>query len=125
MEVRKNTVCLYFDFPFGLLAFLDATSLESKISDIMSTLRVYRTVSKLSPNLRQTTSPLPLPRGITFRAMATAAGMSAYKGKTVTLNTGQQIPAIGLGTFQDPDEQEMSVYNALKNGYRHIDTAHK
>ena len=41
------------------------------------------------------------------------------------LNTGQVLPAIGLCTFQDPDEQEMSLYTALKNGYRHIDTAHK
>lgn len=57
--------------------------------------------------------------------MATATGMARYKGRTVTLNTGQILPSIGLGTFQDPDEQEMSVYTALKNGYRHIDTAHK
>ncbi|KAI8307467.1 hypothetical protein K4K59_010837 [Colletotrichum sp. SAR11_240] len=56
--------------------------------------------------------------------MATATGMARYKGRTVTLNTGQILPSIGLGTFQDPDEQEMSVYTALKNGYRHIDTAH-
>ncbi|OAA54595.1 Aldo/keto reductase [Niveomyces insectorum RCEF 264] len=53
-----------------------------------------------------------------------ATGLQLYKGKTHTLNTGQIIPAIGLGTFQDPDEQEQSVYIALKNGYRHIDTAH-
>ncbi|KAI1413720.1 Aldo/keto reductase [Hypoxylon sp. FL1857] len=57
--------------------------------------------------------------------MSTATGgLSLYKGKTHTLNTGQRIPAIGLGTFQDPDEQEASVYTALKCGYRHIDTAH-
>ena len=55
----------------------------------------------------------------------TPSGLSLYKGKTHKLNTGQLIPAIGLGTFQDPDEQEMSVYTALKCGYRHIDTAHK
>lgn len=54
-----------------------------------------------------------------------ASGLGRYKGRTVTLNTGQMLPSIGLGTFQDPDEQEMSVYTALKNGYRHIDTAHK
>ncbi|KAF7187957.1 putative oxidoreductase C26F1.07 [Pseudocercospora fuligena] len=43
--------------------------------------------------------------------------------KTFTLNTGAKIPAIGLGTFQDPDEQEDAVATALKLGYRHIDTA--
>lgn len=56
---------------------------------------------------------------------STSNGLGLYKGKLHTLNTGQNIPAIGLGTFQDPDEQEMSVFTALKNGYRHIDTAHK
>ncbi|KAK1845089.1 aldehyde reductase [Colletotrichum chrysophilum] len=50
--------------------------------------------------------------------------MARYKGRTVTLNTGQILPSIGLETFQDPEEQELSVYTALKNGYRHIDTAH-
>lgn len=55
-----------------------------------------------------------------------AAGvLPRYGGKTHILNTGQTIPALGLGTFQDPDEQEDSVYTALKCGYRHIDTAHK
>ena len=39
------------------------------------------------------------------------------------LNTGVQIPAIGLGTWQDEDAQENAVYEALKAGYRHIDTA--
>lgn len=57
--------------------------------------------------------------------MSTKSGLDLYQGKTITLNTGQKIPQIGLGTFQDPDEQEMSVYTALKSGYRHIDTAHK
>ncbi|KAH6892644.1 NADP-dependent oxidoreductase domain-containing protein [Thelonectria olida] len=46
-----------------------------------------------------------------------------YKGKSVLLNTGQRMPAAGLGTFQDPDEQEQSGYIALQCGYRHIDTA--
>lgn len=63
--------------------------------------------------------------GRTFAARMSSGGISEYKGKTVTLNTGQRLPQTGLGTFQDPDEQEMSVYMALKNGYRHIDTAHK
>ncbi|RSL97724.1 hypothetical protein CDV31_012904 [Fusarium ambrosium] len=61
----------------------------------------------------------------TRRTMMTAIpGLPGYKGKTVALNTGQKLPCIGLGTFQDPDEQEMSVHTALKNGIRHIDTAH-
>ncbi|KAF3387513.1 hypothetical protein F1880_001472 [Penicillium rolfsii] len=48
----------------------------------------------------------------------------AFQGqKTFKLNTGAQIPAIGLGTWQDADAQEAAVLAALKAGYRHIDTA--
>jgi alcohol dehydrogenase (NADP+) len=39
------------------------------------------------------------------------------------LNTGAEIPAIGFGTWQDKDAQEGAVCEALKAGYRHIDTA--
>jgi len=39
------------------------------------------------------------------------------------LNTGAEIPAIGFGTWQDKDAQEGAVLEALKAGYRHIDTA--
>lgn len=39
------------------------------------------------------------------------------------LNTGASIPAIGFGTFQDPDAQEDAVSRALKTGLRLIDTA--
>jgi len=47
----------------------------------------------------------------------------AYANTKFTLNTGAQIPAIGFGTWQDKDAQEDAVYEALKAGYRHIDTA--
>lgn len=40
-----------------------------------------------------------------------------------TLNTGAKIPAIGFGTFQDPDAQVDAVSRALKAGCRLIDTA--
>ncbi|KAK2801128.1 hypothetical protein FQN50_007857 [Emmonsiellopsis sp. PD_5] len=39
------------------------------------------------------------------------------------LNTGAYIPAIGFGTWQDKEAQENAVLEALKAGYRHIDTA--
>ncbi len=47
----------------------------------------------------------------------------AYEKTQFTLNTGAKIPAIGFGTWQDKDSQEDAVYEALKAGYRHIDTA--
>lgn len=42
----------------------------------------------------------------------------------VTLNNGLKMPMVGIGTFLlTPDEAESSVFNALKCGYRLIDTA--
>ncbi|PYI35165.1 aldo/keto reductase family protein [Aspergillus indologenus CBS 114.80] len=42
---------------------------------------------------------------------------------TFKLNTGAEIPAVGFGTWQDADAQENAVLEAIKAGYRHIDTA--
>ena len=44
---------------------------------------------------------------------------------TSTLNDGNQIPAIGFGTFQIPADgsTKRAVKQALEAGYRHIDTA--
>ncbi|CDK26172.1 unnamed protein product [Kuraishia capsulata CBS 1993] len=42
----------------------------------------------------------------------------------VKLNSGYDIPALGLGVYLVPQEDAATVvYNALKIGYRHIDTA--
>jgi len=44
--------------------------------------------------------------------------------QTVTLNNGVQMPVLGFGVFQIPDEQtEQAVSDALDAGYRSIDTA--
>lgn len=43
---------------------------------------------------------------------------------THKLNNGAACPALGFGTWQDKDAQESAVLEALKAGYRHIDTAH-
>jgi diketogulonate reductase-like aldo/keto reductase len=41
------------------------------------------------------------------------------------LNTGQQIPALGLGTWQgEPEKIKNAVAHALKSGYRLIDAAY-
>lgn len=45
------------------------------------------------------------------------------KAKTAKLNTGASIDVLGFGTWQDADAQEAAVTEALKAGYRHIDTA--
>ena len=43
----------------------------------------------------------------------------------VTLNTGAKMPIEGFGVFQVPDAAvcEQAVYDAIKTGYRLIDTA--
>jgi diketogulonate reductase-like aldo/keto reductase len=42
----------------------------------------------------------------------------------MTLNNGVEIPALGFGVFQTPpDETQVAVTEALRVGYRHIDTA--
>jgi alcohol dehydrogenase (NADP+) len=48
---------------------------------------------------------------------------ATYNGTVLKLNTGATYPALGFGTWQDKDAQEDAVYEALKAGYRHIDTA--
>ena len=45
---------------------------------------------------------------------------------TITLNNGAKIPQFGMGVFMVPagDETKNACLEALKLGYRHIDTAH-
>ena len=45
--------------------------------------------------------------------------------QTIQLNDGTNIPAVGFGVFLIPNDGEtyVAVLNALKAGYRHIDTA--
>lgn len=43
---------------------------------------------------------------------------------TITLNNGVEMPTLGYGVFQTPpDETATAVSEALRVGYRHIDTA--
>lgn len=46
------------------------------------------------------------------------------RGPVLTLNNGVEMPAIGLGVFQTPpDATTAAVEEALRIGYRHVDTA--
>jgi 2,5-diketo-D-gluconate reductase A len=48
----------------------------------------------------------------------------APQNRLITLNNGVQMPILGFGVFQVPDEQtEQVVTDALAAGYRSIDTA--
>jgi diketogulonate reductase-like aldo/keto reductase len=70
-------------------------------------------------------------------SFSSAAGVSAspaaeavydpgfdFETRTVTLNNGNEMPILGIGTFYlSESEAENSVYWALRDGYRLIDTA--
>jgi diketogulonate reductase-like aldo/keto reductase len=52
------------------------------------------------------------------------AKIGAVKTETITLNDGNKMPLVGLGTWQIKGANcEAAVATALKAGYRHIDTA--
>ncbi|GJN75369.1 glycerol dehydrogenase Gcy1 [Purpureocillium lilacinum] len=53
-----------------------------------------------------------------------APATDPYTKASFGLNSGNTIPAVGLGTWQSADSQTReAVKHALQNGYRHIDTA--
>lgn len=60
-------------------------------------------------------------------AMAMGGGMMTAQETVpmLTLNNGTQMPQLGIGTFlASPDDAYNVCLTALKDGYRHIDTAH-
>lgn len=62
--------------------------------------------------------------GSTTAALSQSEGVFDLEKKTVLLNSGYEMPVIGLGTWTlSDDEAENSVYHALKSGMRLIDTA--
>ena len=61
-------------------------------------------------------------RGIS--TLSQSEGVFDLEKRTVLLNSGYEMPVIGLGTWTlSDDEAENSVYHALKSGMRLIDTA--
>lgn len=63
---------------------------------------------------------------VTFslRENSDSVGVFNFEKHTVLLNSGYEMPIIGLGTWTlSNDEAENSVYHALKSGMRLIDTA--
>lgn len=47
----------------------------------------------------------------------------ASKASTVLLKDGKRVPVLGLGVYQANEWTLQCVLDALKLGYRHVDTA--
>lgn len=70
------------------------------------------------------TTPVTPPADNDPAAVAAAAAASINAVPDVTLINGRSIPQLGFGVFKvDPDTTAEIVAEALKVGYRHIDTA--
>ena len=62
--------------------------------------------------------------GTAFAGEGAATGSFDFDRRTVMLNSGHEMPIIGLGTWTlSDDEAEASVYAALQCGMRIVDTA--
>ena len=60
----------------------------------------------------------------TTASVSESEGVFDLERRTVILNSGYEMPVIGLGTWTlSDDEAENSVYHVLKSGMRLIDTA--
>ena len=96
--------------PFLFDRYIFELSFSMSIS--ISTLHLFRTAfnSKLSPRTSITAS-------------VQVQKQQLRKMTTAKLNNGASIPVLGFGTWQDKDDQEVAVLEALKAGYKHIDTA--
>uniref|UniRef100_A0A1B6DZR4 NADP-dependent oxidoreductase domain-containing protein n=1 Tax=Clastoptera arizonana TaxID=38151 RepID=A0A1B6DZR4_9HEMI len=64
-------------------------------------------------------------RSLSFLSQELVAKFSAQAiMNSVKLNSGYELPLLGLGTWQTkPEQTKVAVKTALKIGYRHIDTA--
>lgn len=109
---RFNKVESKQSYHYGFLDFSlshqvqNTTFRKSKYIRIQSYIRTGSLISRGARVL-----PKILQRGI------------SHQCETHTLNTGAKIPTIGFGTFQDKEQQEGAVLQALKTGFGHIDTA--
>lgn len=78
-------------------------------------------MASITANMSRFSISMPLAKASRCRPLP--ARTISTRATRHTLNTSARIPALGFGTFQDPDSQVDTVCRALKNGMRLIDTA--
>jgi alcohol dehydrogenase (NADP+) len=96
----------------------DPILIKRQSSPLSSSLTMFARAARLSSRASSHFSP------VSYRPIALHLHLQQQRNMTTyKLNTGASIPALGFGTWQDKEDQEAAVAEALKAGYRHIDTA--
>lgn len=103
-------------WPIFALPSIDTTGLKSSTPPAMAS------TSAISSRISIFGKPLFPARAARCKQL-TSVRTVATRATQYTLNTGAKIPALGFGTFQDPESQEDTVCQALQKGMRLIDTA--
>ena len=87
--------------------------------------QVLQDIPQNSPASTQTVEPAGSGKvGADLTDTESASTDFDFNTKTILLNSGYEMPILGIGCFQLSNEQaENSVYWALRDGYRLIDTA--
>lgn len=111
ITVKKAIAIL---FAISVLLMMAACS-QSKKEQPQSSTEKENTTAEITA---QPTTEQPAANG------ETSASEFDFDSKTVKLNSGYEMPILGLGTWTlSNEEAENSVYHALKDGFRLIDTA--
>lgn len=118
--MKRISIGLFlFLLVFGLAEYVSANSNSYSNSQENSNTQTSGIISdtETSPNTTDTPSD---------NSSASAdIGVFDLENGTVLLNSGRTMPILGIGTYRlSQTEAENSVYWALRDGYRLIDTAH-
>ena len=125
-RIRSNIEGALLDFVLSEADFKTISNMPLQIRSLCGTVWLnkqgpYRTLEEFwdEPKIEPTEEQLSAARMRRYRAE-----YRTVRQDNVTLNTGQEMPLMGFGTWKgNPGEIHKSVLCAIKYGYRHIDCA--